>query len=79
MIGRVINGVIWLIGAGVVSYFVFFVPVGERTVYQHATRIWATPEAQDLQREVKEATIRGVSHLEHASKETAQAATDASP
>ena len=29
-------------------YFVFFVPVGERTLYAHLSRIASTDEAQEL-------------------------------
>jgi hypothetical protein len=34
-----------------VLYVVFFVPVGRRTLWQHATRIAGTPEAQELGRD----------------------------
>jgi hypothetical protein len=36
-----------LLLAGII-YATFFVPIGEHTLYRHATRIAATPEAQEL-------------------------------
>jgi hypothetical protein len=45
----------FLVGAAVrmlllagLLYATFFVPIGEHTLYRHATRIAATPEAQEL-------------------------------
>lgn len=64
MIGRGIDFAIWMIGAGAITYALFFVPVGERTIHQHVARIWATPEAQELQHEVKQAALRGAAKIE---------------
>ena len=40
---------------GVVAYFVFGVPLGERTLYEHFRRIASTEEAKDLGSEIKQA------------------------
>ena len=36
------------------AYVVVFVPVGKRTLYEHGTRIAATPEAKELGGSVSE-------------------------
>lgn len=42
----------------VTLYGVFFVPLGERTLWEHLSRIAATEEAQDLGREADQASER---------------------
>ena len=42
----------------IVLYFFFMVPLGERTLFQHVMRIVRTEEAQELGREVGEASQR---------------------
>jgi len=54
-----------LVGLAVVAYVFFFVPLGERTLWQHARRIAATDEAQELGREATAAAERAREHLEH--------------
>jgi hypothetical protein len=51
MIRRAVDTVIGAVCLGCVGYVVFFVPVGERTLFQHARRIAATEPAQELQRD----------------------------
>ncbi len=53
-----LSGIWSLIVLCVVGYFVFFVPLGERTLFGHVRRIVATDEAQELGREVGEAGRR---------------------
>jgi hypothetical protein len=44
---------VWsLIVFAVVGYFLLFVPLGERTVFEHVRRILDTNEAKELGREV---------------------------
>lgn len=58
MIRHFIRAIITLAGVGVILYGVFFVPLGERTMYQHLSRVAGTDEAQDLGRELGEAGDR---------------------
>jgi len=53
-----VRGLWSLLVLGVLVYATFFVPLGQRTLYQHVTRIAGTDEARDLGREVGEATHR---------------------
>ncbi len=48
---------------GVVGYGLFFVPLGERTLFQHIFRISQTDEAQDLGREARQASERAVGEI----------------
>lgn len=43
-----------LIGIVALIYVVIFVPMGELTLWQHFQRIWATDEAQEMSREVRD-------------------------
>jgi hypothetical protein len=45
------------------AYVTFLVPLGERTLYEHVVRISRTDEAQDLGREVQNATDRAETEL----------------
>ncbi|MBC7173935.1 MAG: hypothetical protein H5U40_15950 [Polyangiaceae bacterium] len=63
MIRSLFQGVWSLIVLGVVGYFFFFVPLGDRTTFQHLRRIVATDEAQELSHEVGEAGRRLGSEL----------------
>lgn len=58
MIRGAIKGVWSLVVLGVVLYGFFFVPLGERTLFEHVWRIARTDEAQDLGREAAEASVR---------------------
>lgn len=58
MIRKLIRAVITLVGLGVILYGIFFVPLGERTMYEHLSRVAETDEAQDLGREIGEAGDR---------------------
>jgi hypothetical protein len=53
-----------MIGLAVFLYVFFFVPLGERTAFQHARRIAGTDEAQELGREAGEAAGRLGEHLQ---------------
>ncbi len=53
-----------LVGLAVVGYVFFFVPLGQRTLYQHARRIAGTEEAQELGREAAVAAEELKEHLE---------------
>jgi hypothetical protein len=58
MIRRMINLATSVAVFGVLLYFFFFVPLGRRTLYEHATRISETDEAEDLGEDVGEAAGR---------------------
>lgn len=64
MIKWVIKNAFALIGLGVFLYVFFFIPLGERTMWQHARRIAGTEEAQELGREAGEAAGRLGEHLQ---------------
>ena len=53
-----------LVGLAVVGYVFFFVPLGERTLFQHARRIAGTEEAKELGREAAGAADELREHLE---------------
>lgn len=53
-----------LVGLAVVAYVFFFVPLGQRTMYQHGRRIAGTDEARELGREATEAADRLRDHVE---------------
>ena len=55
-----------------VTWFVFFVPLGERTLFQHFLRIAQTDEAQDLGREVEEAGRRVGDEVQRSVEESAR-------
>jgi hypothetical protein len=55
MITWAVRGAVSIAITAIVLYFVFLVPLGERTLYQHIMRIARTEEAQDLGDEVGEA------------------------
>ena len=61
MVRSLLKGSLSLIGAAVVLYVTFFVPLGSRTLAEHIARISATEEAQDLGTDVRRASDR----LEH--------------
>ena len=48
----------WLAGLGALAYVVVFVPLGERTLWEHMHRISQTSEAQSLREDVSTATHR---------------------
>jgi hypothetical protein len=58
MIRKVLSGIVSLIILCILSYLVFFVPLGERTLSEHIRRIAATPEAEDLGRDAARASER---------------------
>jgi hypothetical protein len=64
VIRRLFSGLLSLIGLAVVLYAWFFVPVGRRTLHEHALRIAATEPAQELAGEAEEASRRAVEHVE---------------
>ena len=51
MIRRLVDTVIGTVCLGCVGYVYFFVPVGQRTLFEHTRRIAATEPAQELQRD----------------------------
>ena len=63
MIKGAIKGVVYLTAFGVLAYLFFFVPLGQRTLWQHVSRIAATEEAQELGDEMEEATDRAETAL----------------
>ena len=68
--------VLMLVGLAVVAYVFFFIPLGQRTLYQHARRIAATDEAHELGEEATEAAERLREHVED---QIAEHVTDAGP
>ena len=61
---RSISAALSLVGLAVVAYVWFFVPLGQRTLHEHAMRIAATEPAQELGEEATDATERVVEHVE---------------
>ena len=59
-----------------VLWFALFVPLGERTLFQHIMRIAQTDEAQDLGREVNEAGRRMGDEVERTVEESARERLD---
>lgn len=59
-----VKSLLSLVGLAVVAYVVLFVPLGRYTLYQHATRIAGTNEAQELGDEAAQAAERLREHVE---------------
>jgi hypothetical protein len=55
---RPVRWALSLLTTTIALYVFFFVPIGARTLYDHVKRIAATPEAQDLGRDVAHAGER---------------------
>ena len=68
-----------LIGAGVLLYVFFFVPLGERTAFQHARRIAGTDEARERGQEAGAAARRLEAHLQDEVGRLLDAGVDAGP
>jgi hypothetical protein len=75
LIGALFRSVWTLIVLCVVGWFVFFVPLGERTLFQHLRRIAGTEEAQELGRAAVDASRKLGEDLER----EIQSARDAGP
>ena len=60
---RLLSSLFSLIGLAVVAYVWFFVPIGRRTLHEHALRIAETEPAQELGVEVEDASERLVDHV----------------
>lgn len=73
MIRRSINGAISAVCLACVGYVSFFVPIGHRTLFEHAVLIWRTEPAQELQRDATAtAQVWGehvASEIEHATRD----------
>lgn len=65
MIRGTIKAIVYLTAFGVLSWLFFFVPLGQRTMWQHVQRVAATEEAQEMGDEVGQASER----VEHAVRE----------
>lgn len=63
MLRRLFSSLLSLIGLAVVAYVWFFVPIGRRTLHEHALRIAETEPAQELGVEVEVASERLVEHV----------------
>lgn len=61
---RLISSLFSLIGLAVVAYVWFFVPIGRRTLHEHALRIADTDPARELEGEVEDASHRLVDHVQ---------------
>jgi len=73
MLRRALKAALWLVGLGVVAYLFFFVPLGRRTLWEHATRIAATDEARELGEDVDTATGRVGDAVQEELRETQRA------
>jgi len=58
MISKLVSALIGLVGLACFVYVFFFVPIGRRTLYEHARNIAGTREAQELGSSVRNATDR---------------------
>jgi hypothetical protein len=61
---RLVLALLSLIGLAVVLYVWFFVPLGRRTLHEHALRIAATDPARELGGDIEDASRRLVSRIE---------------
>jgi hypothetical protein len=61
---RLVHSALSLIGLAVLAYVYFFVPIGRRTLHEHALRIADTEPARELRGEAADATRRFASKLE---------------
>jgi hypothetical protein len=59
-----IRATLSLVGLAVVMYVWFFVPLGQRTLHEHAMRIASTEPARELGEEAADATGRVVEHVQ---------------
>jgi HAMP domain-containing protein len=64
MMRAALRAMLSLIGLAVLAYVWFFVPLGTRTLHQHAMRIASTEPAQELGDEAVEATERLAGHVQ---------------
>ncbi len=71
MITFAARAAISIVVTGIVLYFFFLVPLGERTLYEHVSRIAETDEAQELGDEVGEASERLKAEMERRAREAA--------
>lgn len=69
MIKRAIQLPLYGLGLLTLAYGLFFVPLGDRTLFQHLKRIAATDEAQELNREVQDATAQAARSVEEKLRE----------
>ena len=76
MIRRTVRASLWLAGLLVLAWVTFFVPLGERTLYEHLSRIAATDEAQDLGREAEQAGKKLGTQVERKWREIADGGPD---
>lgn len=60
---RLFSSLLSLIGVAVLAYVWFFVPIGRRTLHEHALRIAETEPARELGAEVEDASERAVEHV----------------
>jgi hypothetical protein len=60
---RLFSSLLSLIGFAVVAYVWFFVPIGQRTLHEHALRIADTEPARELGDEARDASERAVDHV----------------
>lgn len=61
---RLFSAMLSLLGLALLAYVWFFVPLGQRTMHQHAQRIAGTEPARELGSEAREASERLVGHVE---------------
>jgi len=76
MIRAVLKGILYLATSLFVAWLIFFVPLGERTLFEHVSRIAATDEAQDLGREALEAGERAEGAVRHKVREMEERTRD---
>ncbi|MEM1414736.1 MAG: hypothetical protein AAGH15_07540 [Myxococcota bacterium] len=79
MIRLLIKSPLTVIGFAVVTYVFFFVPLGERTLFEHAKRIATTEEARELGAEAGQAARRLEDHLQNEVGRLIDGGADAGP
>ncbi len=60
----IVRGALYLIGLGVVAYVWFFVPLGRRTLHEHALRVAETEPARGLGGGAADASRRLAEHVQ---------------
>ncbi len=73
MIRKAASGCVSLIVLAVFAYLAFFVPLGERTLAEHVSRIAATPEAEELGDDAVRASERIAQEIEEQAEKEARA------
>ncbi len=79
MIRAAVKGAVAVVVIAVCGYVACAIPIGRRTLLEHARRIAATDEAQELTKELATASDRAAGEIEARAREAAQRALHGPP